>query len=145
MTIIELSKMLSEMYENAPDGDKVAMIHLFGIRYSSEIEKNGKVSVVSKEIIKNTKLKNDSQMHESYDREIFKGLKLSKYVIDKETLYDKKISGYWCTGKRHITDLYAFRALKRPRGSGRRPLPMPVKVSGHRPAVPRMPLPYRLK
>jgi 5-methylcytosine-specific restriction protein B len=86
MTVTELSKKLSEMYENAPEGDKVAMIHLFGIRYSDEIKRNGKVSYVSKEIIKNTKLKNGSPMHESYDREIFKGLKLAKYVIIKEVI-----------------------------------------------------------
>jgi hypothetical protein len=28
------------MFENAPEGDKVAMIHLFGIRYSKIIKKN---------------------------------------------------------------------------------------------------------
>jgi hypothetical protein len=40
MTVVELSKKLSEMYENADDGDKVAMIHLFGIRYGKIIEQN---------------------------------------------------------------------------------------------------------
>jgi 5-methylcytosine-specific restriction protein B len=86
----ELGKILSEMYENAPRGDKVAMIHLFGIRYSSEIkskiDKNNNMSNVLKEIIKKTRLKNGSSMDESYDREISKGLKLAQYVIDKKLL-----------------------------------------------------------
>jgi 5-methylcytosine-specific restriction protein B len=83
MTIVELAKKLSEMYENAPEGDKVAMIHLFGIRYSNEITKN---NYVAGEIIKNTKLKNGSQMNTSYQTEISKGVNLSKYVIDKESI-----------------------------------------------------------
>jgi 5-methylcytosine-specific restriction protein B len=90
MTIIDLAKKLSEMYEDAPDGDKVAMIHLFGIRYSNEIRENGKISYVSREIIKNTKLKNGLSMHASYDREIFKGLKLAKYVVDRKSLCENK-------------------------------------------------------
>jgi 5-methylcytosine-specific restriction protein B len=98
MTISELGRELSKMYENAPKGDKVAMIHLFAIRYSSEIkekidENNGNVSYVSKEIIKNTKLKNGKQMHISYDREIFKGLKLANYVIEKNHYMNKKTNG----------------------------------------------------
>jgi 5-methylcytosine-specific restriction protein B len=83
MTIVELAKKLSEMYENAPEGDKVAMIHLFGIRYSNEITKN---NYVAGEIIKNTKLKEGSKMNTSYQTEISKGVNLSKYVIDKESI-----------------------------------------------------------
>jgi len=71
------------MYENAPEGDKVAMIHLFGIRYSIEITKN---NYVAGEIIKNTKLKSGSKMNDSYQTEISKGVNLSKYVIDKESI-----------------------------------------------------------
>ena len=80
MTIVELAKKLSEMYENAPEGDKVAMIHLFGIRYANEIKKN---KYVAGEIIKKTELKNGSKMQASYDREIYKGVNLSKYVKEK--------------------------------------------------------------
>jgi hypothetical protein len=29
-------------------------------------------------------------MHTSYDREIFKGLKLAKYFIDKKSIYELK-------------------------------------------------------
>jgi 5-methylcytosine-specific restriction protein B len=83
MTITELSEKLSEMYENAPDDDKVAMLHLFGIRYSGEIKKSG---YILKEIIENTKLKNGLSMNQSYDAEISKGLKLAKYVTIKESI-----------------------------------------------------------
>ena len=83
MTIVELAKKLSEMYENAPEGDKVTMIHLFGIRYSGEIIKN---KYVASEIIKNTELKDGKKMKDSYQTEISKGVNLSKYVIDKESI-----------------------------------------------------------
>jgi len=83
MTIVELAKKLSDMYDNAPEGDKVSMIHLFGILYSKEIIKN---NYVAREIIKNTKLKNGSKMSASYQTEISKGVNLSKYVIDKESI-----------------------------------------------------------
>ena len=88
MTINELGQILRDMYDNAPDGDKVAMIHLFGIRYSDEImekiiENNDNKLSVMKEILKNTKLSNKEQMPASYEVEISKGLRLSKYVIEK--------------------------------------------------------------
>jgi hypothetical protein len=37
MTLNELAIKLNEMYNNAPKGDSVAMIHLFGIIYAIEI------------------------------------------------------------------------------------------------------------
>ncbi len=37
MTTKELGRELREMYLNAPKGDAVAMIHLFGIIYADEI------------------------------------------------------------------------------------------------------------
>lgn len=37
MNIKELGDKLREMYINAPKGDSVAMIHLFGIIYAKEI------------------------------------------------------------------------------------------------------------
>jgi len=39
MTLMELSCTLRDMYDNAPDRDQVAMIHLFGIKYANEIKK----------------------------------------------------------------------------------------------------------
>ena len=38
MTLNELGTKLSEMYNNAPKGNSVAMIHLFGIKYANEIK-----------------------------------------------------------------------------------------------------------
>jgi hypothetical protein len=83
MTINKLAEILSEMYDNAPEGDKVSMIHLFGIRYSNEINKN---NYAAKDIINYTRLRNGSKMNASYKTEISKGVNLSRYVIDKESI-----------------------------------------------------------
>jgi len=40
MTITELAKILSDMYDNAAEGEKVTMIHLFGIKYAKYIRGN---------------------------------------------------------------------------------------------------------
>ena len=40
MSIKELGERLQDMYSNAPTGDAVAMIHLFGIKYTEQIEKS---------------------------------------------------------------------------------------------------------
>ena len=40
MTLNELGTKLSEMYNNAPKGDSVAMIHLFGIKYADQIKES---------------------------------------------------------------------------------------------------------
>ncbi len=74
MTLNELGIKLREMYENAPKGDSVAMIHLFGIKYAREIEKN---NIVKKDIIEK------SGISSSYLTELNKGMKLAKYVISK--------------------------------------------------------------
>lgn len=49
MTISELGKELKKMYETAPEKQKVIFIHLFGIKYSTNIIKN---SYSASEIIK---------------------------------------------------------------------------------------------
>ena len=49
MTISELGKILADMYGNAPRGEQVAHIHLFGIKYGDVIKENG---YKSSEIIK---------------------------------------------------------------------------------------------
>ena len=41
MTLQELGQKLNEMYFNSEDGEAVAMIHLFGIKYASEIIRSG--------------------------------------------------------------------------------------------------------
>jgi 5-methylcytosine-specific restriction protein B len=79
MTLDDLASALVKMYNNA-DSDKVAMIHLFGIRYAKEIQLSG---FNANEIIKRAKLPDGSYMPESYKTEISKGINLSKYVIDK--------------------------------------------------------------
>ncbi|WMN64956.1 HTH-like domain-containing protein [Vibrio parahaemolyticus] len=74
MTLNELGETLSGMYHNAPDGDSVAMIHLFGIKYAVQIKDTG---ASSKSIAK------AAHINESYGTEISKGIKLAKYVTPK--------------------------------------------------------------
>ena len=66
-----LTTILADMYNNAPDGEAVAMIHLFGIRYSKDI-KNCAESM--------KKLAISAGIQESYGTEIAKGVKLAQYV-----------------------------------------------------------------
>lgn len=71
MTIEELSAILKDQYENAPDKEQVVNIHLFGIEYAETIKRhNFKIS----EILKL------AEMNKSYAAEIGKGMKLSKFV-----------------------------------------------------------------
>ena len=77
MTITELAKELSEMYENAEKGEIPTMVHLFGIRYSKYIvEYNYSV----RDIINSTHLKDGSSITHGYETELRKGIKLAKYV-----------------------------------------------------------------
>jgi PHD/YefM family antitoxin component YafN of YafNO toxin-antitoxin module len=80
MSEYDLGQKLKEMYENAPKGDQVAFIHLFGIRFGETID-NGRLS--KKEILRNAGLP------ESYITEISKGVKLAKYVSIKEKYLDR--------------------------------------------------------
>lgn len=74
MTVRELAMRLKEMYENSSN-EKTTMIHLFGIMYAEEIMGCGSTP---KEILKL------ANMPESYQTEISKGVRLSKYVDVKE-------------------------------------------------------------
>ena len=74
MDLHELAKILKEMYFNAADGETVAMIHLFGIKYASEIAAS---DCNSQEIAL------AAGISESYKTEIAKGVKLAKYVTIK--------------------------------------------------------------
>ena len=74
MILNELADELNEMYNTAPKGDAVVMIHLFGIKYASEIEKHG---YSKKDIIK------QSVISTSYQTELAKGMKLAKFVEPK--------------------------------------------------------------
>lgn len=74
MTLKELGDKLNKMYTNAPNGNSVAMIHLFGIKFADEIL----LSKFSKKDIANA-----ARIPESYGTEISKGVKLAKYVKEK--------------------------------------------------------------
>ena len=72
MTIIELANVLKNMYEKGiATKEQTTMIHLFGIKYADEIRKNG---YIPRDILKY------SDIPESYQVEINKGIKLAKYV-----------------------------------------------------------------
>ena len=71
MTLQDLAVTLSDMYNNAPQKEKLTMIHLFGIKYANVIIENG---YSRKEIIQK------ANMRESYLTELSKGMKLSNYV-----------------------------------------------------------------
>lgn len=71
MTTRQLAMTLADMYANAPKGDKVTMIHLFGIRYATDIAICGD-SV--------TKIVELSKIGTAYVTEVHKGIRLSKYV-----------------------------------------------------------------
>lgn len=76
MTINELGNALSNIYHNAPKGEAVAMIHLFGIKYAQEL----KQSRFSKKEIART-----ANIPESFGTEISKGAKLARYVTIMDT------------------------------------------------------------
>jgi 5-methylcytosine-specific restriction protein B len=77
MTINELGAALSNLYHNAPNGDKVAMIHIFGIKHAKELTATrfNKVQVAK-----------TAGIPESYFVEINKGIKLAKYVAIKNNI-----------------------------------------------------------
>ena len=69
MTIKELSDKLEQMYKGAQKNEKVTMIHLFGIKYHTQIKEVGVQKIIEQ-----------SGMPSSYHTEISKGVKLAKYV-----------------------------------------------------------------
>lgn len=71
MTQVELGAQLKHMYENAKQGEKVTMIHLFGIMYGETIREN---NYSFKEIAQK------AEISEKYGTEINKGANLSRYV-----------------------------------------------------------------
>jgi len=83
MTITELAKELSKMYENADDGETATMVHLFGIRYSKYILEN---NISINDIINSTRLKNGSSITSGYNTELRKGIKLAKYVVERQVV-----------------------------------------------------------
>lgn len=75
MTEFELGQKLKTMYNEAPRGDQVAFIHLFGIMFADALS-NDRLS--KREILKTAGLP------ESYQTEISKGIRLAQYVTVKE-------------------------------------------------------------
>lgn len=65
----QLGQILKEAYDDAPRGQRVIRIHLFGIDYSKEILKAGIREVVE-----------ESGIGESFKAELNKGVNLADYV-----------------------------------------------------------------
>jgi len=74
MTKQDLGLILAKMYNEAKKGEKVTMIHLFGIKYGNIIRGN-KYSF--KDIVKN------ANISETYVTELTKGANLAKYVKER--------------------------------------------------------------
>ncbi len=74
MTVNQLGAILKDMYDNALEGEKVIMIHLFGVKYAEEIRDNN-LSVRDIVIA--------SGIGISYIAEVNKGIKLAIYVSPK--------------------------------------------------------------
>ena len=79
MDIDQLVKKLREMYYCAGEGEEVAMIHLFGIKYADELGR-----------IPSTLIAREAQLRKStsYHTEISKGRKLAKFVDVKPEYRD---------------------------------------------------------
>lgn len=65
----ELGAILQHMYETAPRGKQVTMVHLFGIQYRHQIEKVGLKDVITASGIRPT-----------YLVEVNKGMNLGDFV-----------------------------------------------------------------
>ena len=74
MTAQELADILSGMWRDAPEGEAMAMIHLFGIIHVDEINSCGE-SV--------PQIVRLSDVPDNHVREVYKGMKLSRYVSVK--------------------------------------------------------------
>lgn len=82
MTIEELANILVQMCNNAEqDKEKSVMPHLFGIRYANEIGNCHKEIAIEANRI-------DGRVSDNYGIEIYKGVRLSRYVIDRQSLID---------------------------------------------------------
>ncbi len=71
MNLVELAKELRRRYEDAGAGQKVAMIHLFGIKYSDEIRACAMAAA--------TRVSR-ARLPESDVTEMNKGCKLARFV-----------------------------------------------------------------
>lgn len=73
MTEQELSEILGNMYHNAPRGQSVLQIHLFGIRYGRQIIDNN---------YSRSNIIEGANINSSYLTELSKGIALSNYVVE---------------------------------------------------------------
>lgn len=71
MNAASLAEILRKAYENAPHGEAVVMIHLFGIRYAKEIRECGQSPAAIAKL---------GGISETYGTEINKAANLAKYV-----------------------------------------------------------------
>lgn len=77
MTLEQLAAILSRMYEEAPHRQKVAHIHLFGIRHARDIAAAG---VSASAVVER------SDVSDVYVSEVQKGIVLAKYVVERSEL-----------------------------------------------------------
>ncbi len=73
MDTTEAANILRRMYHQAPPGERVVQIHLFGIKYAKELELLSLADVVKETGISMT-----------YVTEVNKGRNLAKYVTIRE-------------------------------------------------------------
>ncbi len=69
MTIEDAAKILSQMYLTAPEKEQVVQIHLFGIKYATQLDG-----------MPLHELSERAGISKSYGTEIRKGINLSRYV-----------------------------------------------------------------
>ena len=72
MTLEEAGRTLRQMYKTAPNKEKAAYIHLFGIMYDSELGD-----------LTNTDIVRAAGIRPSYHSEVAKGRRLAKFVRPK--------------------------------------------------------------
>ena len=74
MSAGEAAEILRRMYQEAPKGEMVAQIHLFGIKYAHELQRLSISDVVEL-----------AGISSRYVTEVSKGRKLAKYVTVRES------------------------------------------------------------
>jgi len=80
MSVEELAKILVQMYGDAEqDKEKSVMPNLFGVRFAKEIGNCYNDVITEANRI-------DGRISIKYGTEIYKGVRLARYVIDKQTL-----------------------------------------------------------
>ena len=73
MDAIEAGQILRQMYDQAPKGEMVTQIHLFGVKYARELETLSLKDVVGQ-----------ARISVTYVSEVNKGKNLAKYVTVKD-------------------------------------------------------------